>query len=268
MLRATMYVHIACATRGRCVDRASPVRSGYVAAPDSLGWMRRHNAASAVGGQEMVFRKDRGGDSFQRQISALRQQLGGAEFDEVEEEVIVDTPGGVEAAYVSARGYEAPAQYERDPYGYQQPVTEIVQTAPSNEPAAPAIPVVDGQTTVISPNAAWKGEIVAEGSMHILGKFEGDIRVRDDLFILDDANVDATIAAGTVTVSGRYNGTLNCNTRLEVLPTGRVRGEIYAPALVVHNGAIVNGKIRMTQSANAEQPIPAAVHRRSHRGTA
>lgn len=215
----------------------------------------------------MVFRKDRAGDSFQRQISALRHQLGGAELEEIEEEVIVDTPG-VEATYVSARTYEAPLQYERERYAYDPPVTEIVEAASSNEPPVPAIPVVDGQTTVLSPNASWKGEIVAEGSMHILGKFEGDIRVRDDLFILEDASVEATIAAGTVTVSGKYNGTLNCNTRLEVLPTGRVRGEIYAPALVVHNGAIINGKIKMTQSNGAEQPIPAAVHRRSHRGTA
>lgn len=268
MLRATMYVHIAHATRGRCVDRTSPVESGYVAAPELFGWSWRHKAAHAVGGQDMVFRKDRAGDSFQRQISALRQQLGSGEFDEIEEEAFVETPDGAEAAYVSARSYEAPSQYERERYSYQQPVTEIVETVSSNDPAAPAIPVVDGQTTVLSPNAAWKGEIVADGSMHILGKFEGDIRVRDDLFILDDANVEATVAAGTVTVSGRYNGTLNCNTRLEVLPTGRVRGEIYAPALVVHNGAIINGNVRMTQASNAEQPIPAAVHRRSHRGTA
>lgn len=217
----------------------------------------------------MVFRKDRGGDSFQRQISALRQQLGGAETDEIDETIVAESAGGVEETYISTRRYEAPVQqYERDRYVYEPPVTEIVEAAPSNEPPVPSIPMVDGQTTVISPNAAWKGEIVAEGSMHILGKFEGDIKVRDELFILDDANVDGTVAAGTVVVSGRYNGTLNCHRRLEVLPTGRLRGEVFAPSLVVHNGAVINSKIRMTGSADAEQPVPAAVHRRSHRGTA
>lgn len=216
----------------------------------------------------MVFRKDRGGDSFQRQISALRQQLGGAEVDELDESIVAESAGGVEETYISARRYEPQVQYEPDRYTYEPPVTEIVAAAPSNEPPAPAIPTVDGQTTVISPNATWKGEIVAEGSMHILGKFEGDIKVRDELFILDDANVDGTVAAGTVVVSGRYNGTLNCNQRLEILPTGRVRGEVFAPSLVVHNGAVINSKIRMTGSPDAEQPIPAAVHRRSHRGTA
>lgn len=216
----------------------------------------------------MVFRKDRGGDSFQRQISALRQQLGGAEIEEVDEQVMLESAGGVEETYVSTRQYEAPPQYERERYVYEPLATEIVQQSPSNEPPVPSIPVVDGQTTVIGPNATWKGEIVAEGSMHILGKFEGDIKVRDDLFILGDANVDGTIAAGTVVVAGRYNGALNCNDRLEVLPTGRVRGEVFAPTLVVHNGAIINSKVRMTHGANAEQPVPAAVHRRSHRGTA
>jgi cytoskeletal protein CcmA (bactofilin family) len=216
----------------------------------------------------MVFRKDRGGDSFQRQISALRQQLGG-DVDEVDESIVAESAGGVEEAYVSTRRYEPPVQqYDSNRYSYEQPVTEIVEATPSNEPAPPSIPVVDGQTTVISPNATWKGEIVAEGSMQILGKFEGDIKVRDELFILDNANVDGTIAAGTVVVSGRYNGTLNCNQRLEVLPSGRVRGEVFAPSLVVHNGAVINSKIRMTGSPDAEQPVPAAVHRRSHRGTA
>jgi cytoskeletal protein CcmA (bactofilin family) len=216
----------------------------------------------------MVFRKDRGGDSFQRQISALRQQLGGGEIEEVDEQVMLESAGGVEETFVATRQYEAPATYERERYRYESPLTEIVEQAPSNEPTLPQIPVVDGQTTVIGPNATWKGEIVSEGSMHILGKFEGDIKVRDDLFILGDANVDGTIAAGTVVVAGRYNGALNCHQRLEVLPTGRVRGEVFAPTLVVHNGAIINSKVKMTQGASTEQPVPAAVHRRSHRGTA
>lgn len=219
----------------------------------------------------MVFRKDRGGDSFQRQISALRQQLGGAEYAESDESVMLESTGGVEETYLTNRQYDAPPAYQapqRERYVYESTEIEIVEAAPSNEPAVPAIPLVDGQATVIGPNATWKGEIVADGSMHILGKFEGDIKVRDELFILDDANVEATIAAGTVVVAGRYNGALNCNERLEVLPTGHVRGEVFAPTLVVHNGAVINSKIRMTQNAGTEQPIPAAVHRRNQRGTA
>lgn len=215
----------------------------------------------------MVFRKDRGGDSFQRQISALRQQLGGE--DEIEETIEIEPNGGIEETYVSRR-YEQPVQYERERYTYEPVATEIVQAAaPSDDPSAPVIPVVDGQTTVISPNATWKGEIVAEGSMHILGKFEGDIKVRDELFILDSAEVDATVAAGTVVVSGNYNGNLSCNERLEVLPTGKIRGELFAPTLVVHNGAIINGKVKMTGSSDTTQAVPAAIiHRRTARGTA
>lgn len=219
-------------------------------------------------GQKMVFRKDRGGDSFQRQITALRQQLGSDETEEYDEARAAESGGGAEEVYSAARRYEPPMQYERERYVYEPDTAEIEAATHSNEPVPPPIPIVDGQTTVLSPNAVWKGEIAAEGSMHILGRFEGDINVRDDLFILDDANVDATIAAGTVVISGRYSGTMNCHQRLEVLPTGHVRGEIFAPTLVVHNGAIINSKIRMTANTETEQPIPAVVHRRGHRGTA
>lgn len=232
------------------------------------GWTRRQVTASAGGGQKMVFRKDRGGESFQRQISALRQQLGSGDAEEIDETMMSEASGSPEADYVAARRYEPPTQYERERYVYEPGATEIVETTPSNEPPVPVIPSVDGQTTVLSPNATWKGEIVAEGSMHILGKFEGDLKIRDDLFILDDARVDGSIAAGTVVISGHYDGKMNCNQRLEVLPTGHVRGEIFAPTLVVHDGAVINSKIRMTGSADSEQPVPAVVHRRGHRGTA
>src|SRR5690349_16187886 len=130
MSHATMYVHIAGETRGRCVDRASPVGTGTVAAPGQKSWTGRQVTASAGGGQEMVFRKDRGGDSFQRQISALRQQLGGAEVDEIDETIVAESDGGIEETYISSRRYEAPAPYERERerYVYEPaPVTEILE---------------------------------------------------------------------------------------------------------------------------------------------
>ena len=85
----------------------------------------------------MVFRRDKqGGDAFQRQISALRQQLGSNPDDEA----FVDQEGAPEnATYVddsfSAGGYEQESPYQRQDYpaaysyedqpaaaGYESPV--------------------------------------------------------------------------------------------------------------------------------------------------
>lgn len=266
MLHATMYVHVGAGLASDVSFERRLIRPSWIAAlgPNAQA---TSDPVIAGGGREMVFRKDRGGDSFQRQINALRQQLGSQDVDDIDEPAPGPGEPTVRDVYPVERTYDGPARYEPESYGYDAPV-EVVNQGVSNEPPLPNVPVVDSHTTVVGPNATWKGEIVAQGSMHILGHFEGNIQIENDLYILDDAQVDATIAAGTVFVAGRYNGAINCSQRLEVLPSGRLRGEIYAPTLVVHDGAIINSTIRMTQSTSSEQPIPAAVHRRTQRGTA
>jgi cytoskeletal protein CcmA (bactofilin family) len=54
-----------------------------------------------------------------------------------------------------------------------------------------------------------------------------------------------------VTVAGNVQGSVHCAERFEVLPHGKVAGEIHAPAIAIHDGAIVAGDISMTPSNNA-----------------
>ena len=55
-----------------------------------------------------------------------------------------------------------------------------------------------------------------------------------------------TVAAdNSVVVAGLLKGTIRCGARFEVLPTGRVTGDVQSPTLVVHEGAVVTGQFRM-----------------------
>ncbi len=222
----------------------------------------------------MVFRRDnKGGDAFQRQISALRQQLGGGDprGDEFagEEREIDDSQPYAQDAY-SDPGYERePAAYGRGSYGTEYafagdaPAVE----AEGYEPRLPAIPAADAQMTVVSHDTAWKGEVSSEGSMHIHGRFEGVIRAQEDVFILDEATVEAEVNARNVVIAGRYDGEVSCGVRFEVLPTGRVQGNVRAPVLVVHDGAEINGSIQMSD-LEADRPAPTSlVHRREAMGS-
>ena len=58
-------------------------------------------------------------------------------------------------------------------------------------------------------------------------------------------------AAKAVTVVGRIHGNINASERCEVQGSGIVVGDIRAPRLLVHEGAVVNGKIEMGGPANA-----------------
>ncbi len=74
--------------------------------------------------------------------------------------------------------------------------------------------------------------------------------------------MDAVIRAANVTVAGNVRGTVHCAERFEVLPHGKVAGDIHAPAIAIHDGAAVAGVISMAPSndvrAQAAPPLRVA----------
>lgn len=204
----------------------------------------------------MVFRKDSKVDAFQRQISALRHQLGG-EHDPfpLPESDRFSEPRS-ESSYRStipeleSIGRELPLPARE--MSHQSPARdERVQSS-----TLPAVPAVDTQTSIIAHSTVWTGNLESTGSLHIHGQVDGSLSARDDIFIAEEAVVDATINATSVTIAGIVRGTVNCLERFEVLPQGRVAGDIRAPMMVIHEGALVTGEIVMTASLDARSPAP------------
>ena len=218
----------------------------------------------------MVFRRDNKSDSFQRQMSALRQQIGTDEEAE-------PRPQQREPRYPSERAAAYPPT-QNEPttgaYGFSEFASSVGPQQAGNkdmEPVAPQLPdmpTVDAQTTVIANDTMWKGEIQSNGSVHIHGRLEGAVRANRDVYVADEADVDATITASTVVIAGLVKGTIRCENRLEVLPSGRVSGDIFAPTFVVHEGATVSGQLRMSNQEPAETKPTSVVQRRAARGTA
>jgi cytoskeletal protein CcmA (bactofilin family) len=216
----------------------------------------------------MVFRRDNKTDSFQRQMSALRQQIGGDEETE-------DRAGAPEQ---SDRGGGSFSTAFNEPasgaYGFSDFANSVAPSQTGNQqmtpvaPELPAIPTVDAQTTVIAHDTMWKGEIQSNGTVHVHGRLEGAIRANRDVYIAEEADVDSTITATNVVIAGLFKGTIRCEARFEVLPTGRVSGDILAPTLVIHEGALVTGQFRMGGQETVEAKPTPVVQRRATRGTA
>jgi cytoskeletal protein CcmA (bactofilin family) len=91
---------------------------------------------------------------------------------------------------------------------------------------------------------------------------EGSLTARDAIFVAEEADVDAVIRAAHVTVAGRVRGSIHCAERFEVLPRGKVSGDIHAPAIAIHDGAMVAGEISMTPVSDSRTslapPVPVA----------
>ena len=196
----------------------------------------------------MVFRRDSKVDAFQRQISALRHQLGG----EFEEAVAADRDRPRSADRDNAYHSEYPefSSIRTDRISSSHdPVDTLDPIPPDSVP--PPLPAIDMQTSVIAHSTAWRGDLESSGSLHVHGRVEGSLTARESIFIAEEADVDAVIRAASVTVAGSLRGSVHCSERFEVLPHGKVAGEIHAPAIAIHDGAMMAGDISMTPSNNA-----------------
>ncbi len=230
----------------------------------------------------MVFRKENKVDAFQRQISALRHQLGTTDDDHSDEVEPDDQDnrangpaptGDDRAASFDPNAGASPQSVAFSFTGYDVE-TGFSQPDDASMPVPPMIPaplIADTETSVIAHDTVWKGSLQTGGSLHIHGRVEGGLDATEDIYIADEADVDVVLTAKNVLIAGMVKGTIRCSDRCEVLPHGRVTADIQAPILVVHEGAILTGNFRMERSEGTETheaPARAAavVQRRSARG--
>jgi len=225
----------------------------------------------------VVFRKESKVDAFQRQISALRQQLGSeGETTGVDAERDAYPATDLRDEEPERQTYLESSYQPREVGGFSfssAPASMPTEQYEDDDAVMPALPtpVVDAQTSVVAHDTTWKGDLQSSGSLHIHGVVDGALTAQEDIYIAEEAEVTATITATNVIVAGSVRGTIRCGSRFEVLPRGRVSAEVRAPTLVVHEGAIISGQVRMgpaEPSAMPEQSSPPVVHRRAARNRA
>ena len=224
----------------------------------------------------MVFRRDNKTDAFQRQINALRQQLGtDADRTEADDVAALDRGDGPGTEQTRGDALEASRLGTRDAtelslgqFGVSSPVDRSAAPLPPTSPMISA-PAAEAPTSIVAHDATWKGDLASDGAIHLHGRVEGSVSAKEDVYIAEEAEVDATISATNVVIAGLVKGAIRCSARFEVLPQGRVTGDIQAPTLVIHEGAVVNGQFRMGVPDSVEQPGPQqtpVIQRRTARG--
>lgn len=229
----------------------------------------------------MVFRRDRDNkvDAFQRQMSALRHQIGG-EGGVEQENMSQDVPDMADERFPDDV-YDEPDEYDRqDAGGYSfgsypaAPRAEGDEEYESDLPAVPEMPGVDSQISVVAEGTLWKGDIEADGSVHVYGRVEGTLTAKEDIWLAEGADVQATVNARRVIVAGRISGTIRARDRFEALPQGVIDADVQSPSCVVHEGATINGKLTMSSgdasvsSGRAERSgSPAIIQRRMRPGS-
>jgi cytoskeletal protein CcmA (bactofilin family) len=102
-----------------------------------------------------------------------------------------------------------------------------------------------GTATLLGAGSEFEGKLTFQGSVHIDGKFKGEIQTQDELNIGQSAKVSAEINVGSIVVHGEVQGNIRAKSLVELEATARVFGTIETPALIVKKGAMFEGTTKM-----------------------
>jgi cytoskeletal protein CcmA (bactofilin family) len=111
--------------------------------------------------------------------------------------------------------------------------------------------------TLLGKGAYFKGTVNCEGAIRIDGRVEGEVNTTGNLIVGEQGMIKGIISAGTVTISGKINGTVTAAQSIQIITAGVLIGDIHTPAVAIQDGAHFHGMCNMgAHKWSAEQPSP------------
>ena len=113
----------------------------------------------------------------------------------------------------------------------------MAKNSPSSNTPPEAVISIIGAGMII------EGDSVTDGSLRIEGTIRGSVRAGKSVVVGRDGLVDGSIYTQDAVISGRVSGGVHAVSRLELLATSEVSGEIEAPRMQVEEGAKMHGQV-------------------------
>lgn len=105
--------------------------------------------------------------------------------------------------------------------------------------------------TLIGKGAVFDGNITAPETLRIDGTLNGNCECKELLILGVDGQVNGDINAQNVIISGKVEGDIFVQAKLELLSTGKITGNITARSLVIDEDAFFDGRCTMTTNSTA-----------------
>jgi cytoskeletal protein CcmA (bactofilin family) len=97
-----------------------------------------------------------------------------------------------------------------------------------------------------------EGKLETTGLFRIDSHMKGTLVSRETLIVGEHAVIEGEIIGNNVTISGRFDGTIQAIGRVEIQPKAIVAGEIHSPCLIMEPGAVFDGQFHMISTPATE----------------
>ena len=101
--------------------------------------------------------------------------------------------------------------------------------------------------TILSEDIDFSGALSFEKPFLIRGRLSGSIEAQALLVIDEGAVVAASINGSKVVIRGSVTGDVTATEKVEVTFTGRLKGNVIAPELLMETGCVFNGRCTMEE---------------------
>ena len=100
----------------------------------------------------------------------------------------------------------------------------------------------DVANNVIGENSFFSGTFIINGSLRVDGRFEGKYLQAEQLYVGRGGKIKTNINAVSLIVEGLIIGNINASSRVLLMPTAKIYGDIKTPELIIQNGVILEGR--------------------------
>jgi len=106
-----------------------------------------------------------------------------------------------------------------------------------------------------------EGEVQTDGVVRIEGTVLGTVRAQRQVLVAKGGTVEGDIHTREAILGGAVRGAVVAEERVEILASAAIQGTITTPRLLVHEGARVDGHVRMAkptiESTDSQSASPA-----------
>ena len=105
----------------------------------------------------------------------------------------------------------------------------------------------DDINAFLGAGTVFVGTLNFQGAVRIDGAYSGDIQSDGALIAGKDSKIDGKVNVGEFSLAGNFVGEVFAKRRVIIHKGGVFKGSVHSPALVVEEGAVLDGTIIMAE---------------------